>query len=165
MFAVLAFLLQKRAGIYPTLLSMFSTNYLMFNLLAGIHKFLPETLQQVLPLMLRFAVNLQLFLPERQLRVRLPVEVYARTLALLNERVDNFFKTTRLPFFLAILPLLIVNAVVINNGSSDHLGRIFNDPILEVKNFNAFFKHKIKLFKSCSLNLKLPLSFKSGTAT
>lgn len=86
-------------------------------------------------------------------------------LALLNERVDDFFKTTRLPFFLAILPLLIVNAVVINNGSPDHLGRIFNDPILEVKNFNAFFKHKIKLFKSCSLNLKLPLSFKSGTAT
>lgn len=40
----------------------------------------------------------------------------------------------------------------------------YNNATSTFKNFNAFFKHKIKLFKSCSLNLKLPLSFKSGTA-
>lgn len=36
------FIAKKEPEIDPTLLSMFSTNYLMFNLLAGIHKFLPE---------------------------------------------------------------------------------------------------------------------------
>lgn len=41
----------------------------------------------------------------------------------------------------------------------------YNNATSTFNNFNAFFKHKIKLFKSCSLNLKLPLSFKSGTAT